>query len=57
MDLIDLPKYKQVEFIPLEHAVWQVNDLEVEEAEIHYGGKVSPVSLICEAAWCISAGP
>ena len=44
MDILDLPKYKQVEFIPLEQAVWQVNDLEVDEAEIHYSGKVSPVS-------------
>ena len=44
MDIVDLPKYQQLEFIPIEHDVWQVNDLEVQQAEVHYGGRVSPIS-------------
>ena len=46
MDIIDLPQYQQVEFIPLEHDIWQVHDLEVEEAELHHGGRSSPISKI-----------
>ena len=44
MDIVDLPKYQQLEFVPLEHDIWQVNDLEMEQAEIHYNGRVSPIA-------------
>ena len=44
MDIIDLPKYQEVEFISLEHDTWQVHDLEVDEAELHHGGRSSPIS-------------
>ena len=56
MDIIDLPKYQQIEFIPLEHDVWQVNDLEVEQAEIHYKGKVSPIAPARAGALHFSGG-
>ena len=43
MDIIDLPKYQQMEFIPLEHNLWKVSNLAVDEAELHYKGRVSPI--------------
>ena len=44
MDIIDLPIYQQIEFIPFEHYTWQVHDLEMDVAELHHGGKTSPIA-------------